>query len=239
MDPRSTPATVFLRHLLVHTIQGRTCLFFSALMLLSGIAIAAFPAQVGSWQLLGAGSLLLAAPIVLFLGTFLCSNLSNFESSSAVAAFVALLGVYPYFLPFVPDSIVIAYLPHPFLIASALLFGFAWWTFTSERRQVKKAHSKTLHPVQLLVESVLLGLAVSGLFIAIPLWKSEPIRFDAEIVSIMMVFGLASAGAYFMAPYMGYNLLSNTRTFSGPAMWFCLMSGMLCLLMGIQAQFGF
>ena len=43
------------------------------------------------------------------------------------------------------------WLPNPFLVASALLFGFTGWTFISMRKRVTEVHPKTRRPVRLAV----------------------------------------------------------------------------------------
>ena len=237
MDPGTTPATVFLRNFLFETSQGRTCLVFSALAFVSGLVVAAFPAQVAAWRLLAAGRLLLAFPIVLFLVAFAGSNITKFESSTAVAVLVAIVGVLPFVFPFIPDAIIVRYLPHPFFVASVFLFAFAWWTLVSERRRARKQHPKTLRPLRLVLEGLGVGLAISAMCFTLPLWTHEPLRSDAGSISIVVVVGLASAGAYIAAPYMGYNFLWNTRIFDAWAMWLALAAAMTFLLMGMETHF--
>jgi len=237
MDPGTTPATVFLRHFLVETSQGRTCLVFSALAFACGLAAAALPAEVAAWPLLAAGHLLLAFPVVLFLAAFAGSNITKFESSTAVAVLVAIVGVLPFVFPFVPDRVIVRYLPHPFFVASAFLFAFAWWTVISERRRVKKQHPKTLRPLRLVLEGLGVGLAISAMCFTLSLWAHGPLRSYDGLISIVVVVGLASAGAYVTAPYMGYNLLWNTRMFDAWAMWLALVAALTFFLMGMDAHF--
>ena len=144
----------------------------------------------------------------------------------AAAAILAIAGVLV-----VPSAII--YLPHPFFWAAAFLAGFAWWTFSSERRRIKKPHPKTLRPSRLAVESVLFGIAVS---VAVFLVGGS--KLDFEFALIGAAFGVAAGLSQFASPFMGYDFLWNTRLFSGPALFFALLSMQLCFLMGLEAQFG-
>ena len=210
---------------------------FSALAFVCGLAVAALPAPFAGWQLLAAGHFFLAFPMVLFLVAFAGSNISKFESSAAVAVLVAIVGVSPFVFPFIPDTIILRFLPHPSFVASVFLFGFAWWTFISERKRVKKQHPKTLRPLRLFLEGLGLGIAVSAVCFTLPLWTHEPLRFDAGSISIVVVVGLASAGAYIAAPYMGYNFLWNTRIFDAWAMWLALAAAITFFVMGMDSHF--
>ena len=125
------------------------------------------------------------------------------------------------------------YIPHPFFVASALLFAVAGWAFVSERGKVKRAHPKTLHPIRLAFESAIAG----ALFPAIIFMLSgAPSHIDTETIELLGVVALGTATAYFAAPYMGYNLFYNARIFDGAALWLCLLLAMCFLDMGIHAR---
>jgi|SRR5438477_408068 len=133
------------------------------------------------------------------------------------------------------------YLPHPFLVASGLLFAFMGWAFISERRRVKSPHPKTRNPLRLGIESFLLGFTVLVLSLGAAVALDGRSRVDSEYGLVMVSMSLALGSAYFMAPYMGYNLLWNARWgyANGPAAPFlALFLAMLFLVMGIKAQFG-
>ena len=130
-----------------------------------------------------------------------------------------------------------SYLPHPFLVASALLFWVTWRAFVSVRRRAKHAHPKSRRPLRLAIESVLLGLFVLTVCVAVPLLFGDPSRIDLEYILVMVIMALGFGVAYFMAPFMGYNLLWNTMMFQQDrAPFLALMLAMLFLAMGIQAQ---
>ena len=133
------------------------------------------------------------------------------------------------------------YLPHPFLVASGLLFAFTGWTFISERRRAKSPHPKTRNPLRLGIESFFLGFGVLVFSLGAPVILDGRFRVDSEYGLVMVSMSLALGSAYFMAPYMGYNLLWNTRwgNFDGPAALFlALFLAMLFFVMGVKAQFG-
>lgn len=130
-----------------------------------------------------------------------------------------------------------SYLPHPFFVASGLLFGFTLWAFISARRRAKSTHPKSKRPFRLAVESILLGVAVLAVSVALPGFD-DPSRIDLEYVLVIAIMALALGIAYFMAPFMGYNLLWNAMLFGQDrAVFFALVLAMLFLVMGIQAQF--
>lgn len=128
------------------------------------------------------------------------------------------------------------YIPHPFLVASALLFGFVWWTFVSERKRVKKPHPKTLHPVRLVFESALLGLFFSGMAVAFCIWNSKEVQGENALLAA--AFGLSWAIAYFISPYMGYNLLWTGHGGRAAAPFLALLMAMLALSEGLKVQVG-
>jgi hypothetical protein len=132
-----------------------------------------------------------------------------------------------------------AYLPHPFLVASGLLFAFTWWAFVSARRRAKKVHPKSQHPLRLGIESILLGLAVLAVTLGAPALLDDPSRIDLGYVVVVGSMSLALTAAYFMAPFMGYNLFWDAYMFNQDrAVFLALLSAMLFLFMGIQGQFG-
>src|SRR5688572_9896234 len=100
-----------------------------------------------------------------------------------------------------------SYLPNPFLVASVLLFGFTWWAFVSARRRAKGTHPKSRRPLRLAIESIALALAVLAVCVAVPAFFADPSRIDLEYVLVIVITALALGIAYFMAPFMGYNLL--------------------------------
>ena len=132
-----------------------------------------------------------------------------------------------------------SYLPHPFFVASGLLLGFTWWAFVSARKRAKTFHPKSRHPFRLAIESIFLALAVLALCLGVPAIFGDPSSVDFEYLLVIGIMASALGIAYFMAPFMGYNLLWNTMAFGQDrAPFFALMLAMLFLIMGIRAQFG-
>jgi len=85
---------------------------------------------------------------------------------------------------------------------------------------------------------VLLGILVLAVCVAAPAAFGDPSRVDLEYVLVIVIMALALGIAYFMAPFMGYNLLWNWMFFGRDrAPFLALMLAMLFLVMGIQAQF--
>jgi hypothetical protein len=102
---------------------------------------------------------------------------------------------------------------------------------------VNKQHPKTLRPLRLILESLAVGIAASALCFAMPLWQHGSFALDVQWLGVTVIVGVASTGAYFAAPYMGYNFLWNTRIFDGAAMWLALAAAMTSLFMGLQPYF--
>jgi len=91
------------------------------------------------------------------------------------------------------------------------------------------------------MESFLLGFFALALSLGAPALLDGRSRVDSEYGLAMVSMSLALGCAYFIAPYMGYNLLWNTRWgyANGPAAPFlALFLAMLFLIMGVKAQFG-
>jgi hypothetical protein len=130
----------------------------------------------------------------------------------------------------------VTYLPHPFLVVSALLIGVGWWAFASLRKRVKKPHPKTFHAIRLSMESLLYGLVAFGGLLAARMYGGQPL--DGEFTWIAIVFGLSLSMANFMCPYMGYNFFGNTKL--AYAMWpfIVLILASSFLILGVKAQFG-
>lgn len=235
LDPRVVPASVFLRYFVTRVPQGKICLLLSAIAIACGVTSFVWPHRFGAIRFLAGGPYLVLMPVVLFLVTFFLSGFANYSASRLIATVVAFVGIAPYVLPYAPPSYVIAYLPHPFFVAVAALAVFGYMAFVSERRKVKVPHPKASRPLRLGFESLSIALA---LFAVMLFALASIYGINQGNVEIAVILAVGVGAAYFICPFVGYNLFWNGRIFDGAAPLLLVLLLLTFLRMGIQAQFG-
>jgi hypothetical protein len=101
MDWHKAPATAVLRQVLFRTPQGWTYWFFSAVNVVAGFLVLAYPAIAG-WGPFqrGDGSFFFVWPLLYLLVLIGVSRFDDFEPSGVSVAFMVFGGLFPFWAPY-------------------------------------------------------------------------------------------------------------------------------------------